>query len=177
MQMSPSTRWFAAACGAVVALALLPQPAQAFRVTAQAVAICQGALPVFETAIRKRPLAIQNEGSEPAFVTCAFNNTGLSFGTTGVTAVMVYAQNLNSTARSMACTFVNSSASEAPGPALYLTKTVQVSPGDQSATEIAFAASELPGALLVFPGDTVGVSCNLLPGMGVTGTVLLNNAN
>lgn len=33
---------------------------------------CQGALPVFETAIRKRPLAVQNEGTAASFITCSF---------------------------------------------------------------------------------------------------------
>lgn len=32
---------------------------------------CQAALPAFEGLIRKRPMAIQNEGTAPAFVTCS----------------------------------------------------------------------------------------------------------
>lgn len=32
---------------------------------------CQAALPAYEGLIRKRPMAIQNEGVSPAFVTCA----------------------------------------------------------------------------------------------------------
>jgi len=39
---------------------------------ANAVGRCQGALPNYEGAIRKRPLAVQNEGTGSAFVTCAF---------------------------------------------------------------------------------------------------------
>lgn len=38
--------------------------------------ICQGALPAFETAIRKRPLAVQNEGDSTTFVTCSFTAQG-----------------------------------------------------------------------------------------------------
>ena len=33
---------------------------------------CQSALPTFDVGLRKRPLAIQNEGSSTAFVTCSF---------------------------------------------------------------------------------------------------------
>lgn len=34
--------------------------------------ICQAALPVYEGLIRKRPLAMTNEGTTTAFVTCSF---------------------------------------------------------------------------------------------------------
>lgn len=34
--------------------------------------MCQAALPAFETALRKRPLAIQNEGAATVFVSCAY---------------------------------------------------------------------------------------------------------
>jgi hypothetical protein len=40
---------------------------------ANAPSICQGALPNFEGALRKRPLAVQNEGAVDAFVTCAWS--------------------------------------------------------------------------------------------------------
>lgn len=38
---------------------------------AHAAETCQAALPAYETAIRKRPLALTNEGVAPAFVTCS----------------------------------------------------------------------------------------------------------
>lgn len=41
--------------------------------SANAVANCQGALPNYEGNLRKRPLGVINEGTETAFVTCAFN--------------------------------------------------------------------------------------------------------
>lgn len=38
---------------------------------------CQGALPSYEGAFRKRPIAIKNEGVSSAFITCAtFGNNG-----------------------------------------------------------------------------------------------------
>lgn len=36
-----------------------------------AAGVCQAALPAFEGLIRKRPMAIQNEGGSAAFVTCS----------------------------------------------------------------------------------------------------------
>lgn len=40
---------------------------------------CQAALPVFDGKIRKRPLAVVNEGTSNAFVTCSFTTVGLPF--------------------------------------------------------------------------------------------------
>src|SRR5690554_342572 len=74
----------ALAVALLAAGALAPQPAAALRVVAQATAICQGALPAFETQIRKRPLALQNEGEANAFVTCSFNNPGQNSGGTRI---------------------------------------------------------------------------------------------
>lgn len=177
MQPSSPIRVSVLAAGAVVALAALtPQPAHAFKVTAQAVAVCQAALPAFEGAIRKRPLAIQNEGTSNAFVTCALNNPGNNVGTTFISIVQIYAQNLNSGSRSISCTAVNSSATASPDP-IYASRTVQVSPSDSNSTLVEFAADDFPGSPSVLPGDTVSVSCTLVPGMGITGTVLVNNAN
>lgn len=58
---------------AVAAVYSVPAAAQEFHVNAsQPAARCQGSLPVFETQIRKRPLAVQNEGTSSTFITCAF---------------------------------------------------------------------------------------------------------
>ncbi|MEO6365124.1 MAG: hypothetical protein ABIO38_03620 [Luteimonas sp.] len=44
--------------------------------SANAVARCQGALPNYESALRKRPLAVDNVSTASAFVTCAFEMRG-----------------------------------------------------------------------------------------------------
>ena len=44
--------------------------------SANAVARCQGALPNYESALRKRPLAVDNVSATAAFVTCAFEMRG-----------------------------------------------------------------------------------------------------
>lgn len=38
--------------------------------------VCQSALPVYDGQIRKRPKAIQNEGTSPAYVTCSWTAQG-----------------------------------------------------------------------------------------------------
>src|SRR5690606_12832179 len=52
-------------------------PGNAFaEITRQnATGMCQGALPAFDTQIRKRPLAVRNEGTAPAFVSCSLAGT------------------------------------------------------------------------------------------------------
>ena len=166
-----------AAIGAVlVAVASCATPAHATRVTAQATAICQGALPAFETAIRKRPLAVQNEGTTNAFVTCSFVNPGITVGTTQILSASVQLQNLHQETQRVFCTAVSSDAVPAPVPPLYLTKSVFVTPSATASTELTFSAQEFQGGQFLLAGNTISVQCNLPPGVGITGTVLVNNA-
>ena len=139
--------------------------------------VCQGALPAFDGLIRKRPLAVQNEGSADAFVTCALLNLGYNSGTHRISGGTLYLQNLGGGSRTVSCTAVNSSAVAAPGSPLYATRSVSVPANANGSTELAFLATDFPGAPFLLPGDTLSVSCNLPPGLGITGTVLLNNAN
>jgi hypothetical protein len=166
---------FAAALAAVVALA--PHPASATRVVAHATAICQGALPAFETLVRKRPLAMQNEGDANAFVTCSFNNPGTNAGGSRISSITVYLQNAAAGTRTISCTAVNIAAGADAAAALYRTKSIPVPRDAGASTALQFTAADFPGAPILLPGDAVSVSCNLLPGTGITSTVLLNNAS
>ncbi|MEO6138716.1 MAG: hypothetical protein ABIP11_08660, partial [Luteimonas sp.] len=65
---------------------------------------CQSALPVFDGQIRKRPLAVQNEGTSAAFVSCSFMDTDRSVN--GVTDVFLYADNNTSSSVTVNCTLV-----------------------------------------------------------------------
>lgn len=177
MSMKQTVSATLTALGIGLAAALLAPPAHALRVTAQATAICQGALPAFETAIRKRPLAVQNEGETDAFVTCSFNNPGTTSGVSRITGATVYLQNLNSGARTVSCTGVNSSATAQPGAPMYATRSVQVPASDTVSTALVFPVSDFPGGGIGFPGDTFSVSCAVRPGVGITGTVLANSVN
>ena len=175
--MSNRSNLLATAIAVVVAVVASAPQAFAHRASAQAVAACQGALPAFEGQIRKRPLAVQNEGSADAFVTCALLNLGYNSGTHRISGGTLYLQNLGGGSRTVSCTAVNSSAVAAPGSPLYATRSVSVPANANGSTELAFLATDFPGAPFLLPGDTLSVSCNLPPGLGITGTVLLNNAN
>lgn len=159
---------------ATLALLAAASPSHALRVTAQAAAVCQGALPAFETRIRKRPLAVQNEGTAAAFVTCALNNTGNSGGTSRISQATIYLINNNTGSRTLSCTGVSASASTDPD-ALYATKSVQVA-GNSDGTALTFTAEDFPGESFALTGDSFSVSCSIDPGTGIGGTVLLNNA-
>jgi len=69
--------------------------------SANATSFCQAALPVFDSNIRKRPLAVQNEGAEGAFVTCAFTAQSSGLG-----PVTVVAANTGSSDATLTCTGV-----------------------------------------------------------------------
>lgn len=162
----------AVACAAAVA----PLPASALRIAAHATAACQSALPVFDTQIRKRPLAVQNEGDSNAFVTCSMVNPAASSGINRISGATIHLQNIRSGTRLVSCTAVNSMAAPDPGTPLYLTKTVSVPRDVEGSTELHFSSAEFPGSPLLLPGDSLSVSCQLQPGIGVTSTVLFNNA-
>lgn len=55
---------------ALVLAATCVAPAMAQDFQSPAATACRGALPVYEGNLRARPLALQNEGSASAFVTC-----------------------------------------------------------------------------------------------------------
>lgn len=174
--MSDRSMPTAVMAAAIAAAALSPLSAGATRVVAQATAICQGALPAFETQIRKRPLAVQNEGAVNAFVTCSFNNAGNSNGSSRVSGFTVYLQNMSSS-RTVSCTAVNSGSGAKGSDALYATKSIQVPRDEDGSTALDFVPGDFIQGAFVLPGDAVSVSCNLLPGVGITSTVLVNNAN
>ena len=54
---------------------------------------CQSALPVFDGSIRKRPMALANEGVTTSFVTCDSENINADAETTGFHLVEIYFRN------------------------------------------------------------------------------------
>lgn len=117
---------------------------------------CQGALPNFEGALRKRPLALQNEGTSNAFVTCVIPNQGR------VLAVEVYASSHNGTAGTIECTMVSGWKG---GTNHYLPQST-VTPADGTWTGFVWEGADFPGAPVFMPGY-IGLSCNLPAGTGL----------
>jgi len=118
---------------------------------------CQGALPNFEGAFRKRPLAIDNEGSAPAFLTCAFELR--STGALGH-AVDVWFGNNTATGKTINCTGVQgfNGTSEA------VTRSVVV-PGN-SQDNVTWTDADFAAGI----GGLLSISCQLPPGTGINDT-------
>jgi hypothetical protein len=132
-------------------------------VGANATSLCQGALPSFEGSLRKRPLALQNEGVSNAFVTCSFSTQYDVSDTRQIGYFGVFFNNRTNAAANVTCTGV--AGYNANTTNTFLSKTVSVpANGDAS---IFFAPAD-NGGVGFYP--LVNVSCNLLPGIGIADT-------
>ena len=120
---------------------------------------CQGALPAFEGALRKRPLAIQNEGTIPAFVTCAFEGT--NSGQPGSKRIRVLLRNFGAAAVDVSCTLVDG------GPGIFLptyfTQVTTVAPGPTTIIFATWTRADNGGNPYTYPA----VSCNLPPNVAI----------
>jgi hypothetical protein len=120
---------------------------------------CQAALPYYEDAIRKRPLAIQNEGDAGAFVNCSLVGTERSTG--GLKEAQVVVTNMSDAPLEVACTLIGE-VTEAS--MTFLPKTVTV-PANQSGSAyvLRWDATDIGGTLL----KTANLSCNVPGGAGL----------
>ncbi len=94
-----------------LALALAMAPAQAVTQSRSfvqnATGACQSALPVYAGNIRNRPLAVQNEGTDAAFVNCSFMGTDRGVGSSAsISDVYLYADNNTGAAVNVTCTLI-----------------------------------------------------------------------
>lgn len=140
------------------------QDVEAGTVASNAVDMCNGALPGFEGALRKRPLAIANEGGASAFVTCSFTS---GYNMTGIYDAVVFATNRGTSAVNVTCTFVNGVVPEVvqyapayPLPTYYPT-TVNLVPGQFAPIAITAEAYGLEA----FPAPHMNVNCSIPPGV------------
>jgi hypothetical protein len=118
---------------------------------------CQGALPNFEGALRKRPLALQNEGTSSAFVTCAIPTQGR------VSGLEVYVSTHNGTSSPVTCTAVTGWKG---GTNHYVPKTVETDASGEWAVFFWAPGDFVPDAT-AFPNGYIALSCNLAPGTGL----------
>lgn len=120
-----------ATAAAATLLLATPAPAHA-NDWSNAVDVCQGALPTYDASLRKRPLAISNEGTEPAYISCSLRAPlgNLDGGGTDVVQIIVLLTNRAATAQSVTCTVVDGVALPFPSfPPLYVPKTVEIPAG------------------------------------------------
>lgn len=124
--------------------------------TINATGNCNGALPSYEGALRKRPLAINNEGTATAFVSCSLPGDFFNEGNNYVAAGF---ENTSAAAVSVTCTFVDGFSPPFSTPQ-YIVKTVSVPAGGVNVLEWEPAA----GAIFT---PNANLNCSLPPGAGI----------
>jgi hypothetical protein len=120
---------------------------------------CQPALPTFDGNIRKRPLAMQNEGSTGAFITCGARGA-YGLGAPSIRVVALGLINLGPSAVTMRCTLVD----DYSGEAIYLPATVTVPAGERSS--LGWGSYNAPATY-----GAPAISCHLPPGTGITSVI------
>ncbi|MEP6634164.1 MAG: hypothetical protein ABJA62_08130 [Luteimonas sp.] len=126
---------------------------------------CQSALPVFDGQIFKRPLAIQNEGTASAFISCSLMSTNQT--PSGITEIVVFADNNNPTTPiDLTCTLITGLSKF--GMQQFITQTISIAANSRN--QIIWNGSNNNGNS--FNNFTVNVSCNLPMGAGLSMTRL-----
>ena len=125
-----------------------------------ATGICQSALPVFDGQIRKRPLAVQNEGTTSAFVSCSFMTPEKGVG---VREILLYADNNTGSPVDISCTLV-SGVSKYSVPT-YHPQTITML-ANSGINLFAWSSGDNGGAN--FDDYALNVSCNLPVGTGLS---------
>lgn len=145
----------------VVAAAALMVPAEADATVAQnGAGACQGALPVYATNLRARPLGINNEGTSGAYVSCSLHTIDLYQADNAVNGLML--SNGGGADADVDCVLVSSGSDL--GSASYFPKSITV-PAGASKVELSWdPAADNGGAN--FP-NTMNYSCLLPPGIDV----------
>ncbi|MBB6599243.1 hypothetical protein [Luteimonas sp. MC1825] len=158
---------FAALTLAVAATYSVPATAQTSHANAsQPAARCQGALPAFETAIRKRPLAIQNEGNASSYITCGFEfDAGAAIDNSAI-LLDTYFTNTTTAPVSLTCTAVTGWQT---GANEFVSRTEVIAPGAQSEDMFWYADDFVGGGMA---SGLVAISCNLPVGVGINDTYI-----
>ena len=121
-----------------------------------AVDVCQGSLPSFEGALRKRPLAIANEGTTHAFIGCSLEaNDQFNYRRTSVGAIFV---NRGAAAATVNCTLVDGLLNRITP--MYHAKSATIDPGDEAV--LYWRNPEFPDGF-GFPN----LNCALPPGVEI----------
>jgi hypothetical protein len=146
-------------------LVLCAAPAPAATVTRNVLRMatlgCQSALPTFDTSIRKRPLAVQNEGTADAYVTCGLQGTFLAAPLSTSVAVKLR----NNTAASVAVSCTLTDAGAGLSNPIYFTKTVTLA-ANAVDVDLGFSSADNGGTAFIYPA----FSCALPPGTGISAT-------
>lgn len=162
--------------GGLLAASLFPSAQAAvenLQVQSNAAGLCQGALPVFETNLRKRPLSVGNEGDTPAFVTCSFTTIMDQGGGGGVaqeSVVRHFGMFLSSSVpepQTVSCTGVIGF--EGSPTLEYVSLQVDVSSETPDSNYLYFYPTDIDPEQQ-YMHQLVSMSCRLPPGTGINDT-------
>lgn len=146
---------------ALLPLSLLASPAKAefHSDGANATGPCNGALPAFEGALRKRPLALRNEGSSSAFVSCSMQSDGGE--NPGYQTALITFVNRNASSAAVDCTMVAGIVAElGEGAPTFFPKTLGVPAGTAGIMTWVAADFELETF-----DNWLNFTCSLPPGV------------
>lgn len=125
-----------------------------------AVDVCQGSLPSFEGALRKRPLAIANEGTSSAFISCSIR---APLGEEDVNGIIVLFTNRSASTQLFSCTLVDGVALPFPNyPPVYQPKPLLIEAGEMGLLLWAWDVDN--GGE---PYDIPNLNCGLPPGVEI----------
>ena len=122
---------------------------------------CQPALPIYAESLRTRPVAIQNEGTSTAFVTCGLR--GVKGNVRSATRVGIYLRNNTSAAKTVNCTLVDAG-TNMNNPAQQV-RSFPLTANQVPTLYEWTAATHNGGQAYRYPA----FSCMLPPGTGVSG--------
>ncbi|MEP6635012.1 MAG: hypothetical protein ABJA62_12480 [Luteimonas sp.] len=133
-----------------------------------AVGLCQGALPSFEGALRKRPLAINNEGTTASFVSCTVDSEA-AYAAQQVQDIAILFTNRGA-ATAVNCTLVDGIATATAGPLAgvgvpeFFPKTLNLAAGTAGGThgKLGWNLTDKPAGFFL-----PAVSCLLPPGVEI----------
>lgn len=139
---------------------MAPTGAQAATVVQNGAGACQGALPVYATNLRARPLGLNNEGTSAAYASCSHNVIDF-YGVTN-TFNGVGLSNRGGADVDVSCVLVSGNIDFAP--ATYFPKTITVPTGNTLVVLSWDPALDNGG--VNFP-NTMNYSCLLPPGIDI----------
>jgi len=118
---------------------------------------CQPALPAFDEQVRKRPLAMVNQGTTNAFVNCAFE-TEINLSTAQL--ISVYVSNATAAPVDVTCTGISGYEGRTNE---YLPLTMTVPAGEQSTSPFQWADNDFATG----SAGLISVACTLPPGTAI----------
>lgn len=121
---------------------------------------CQPALKAYESDVRKRPLAMVNEGAGNAVINCAFE---IEARQSVLQAIEIWASNASGSAKDITCTGINGY--ELSGVTEYLPTTLTVENGSQSDEPFVWQNDDFADA-----AGLISAACSLPTGTAINDT-------